>query len=286
MRDNKTKAVLFMLLSTVSFTFMSVFIKLSGDIPIFEKVFFRNFVTIFIAFALVRKEKQHCKNKKESIKFLILRSTLGLAGVILNFYAVNNLLLADSSMLNKVSPFFVTLFAFVFLKEKPSKLQIPVLIAVFAGAMLVIKPEMSLSILPAIAGFSSAMCAAGAYTVIRHLKDKVSSGTIVLFFSMFSVAVMAPLMIYVFKMPTPIQWFYLIMIGVSASFGQIGLTVAYKNSNAGEISIYNYSSIIFAAIAGFIVWGEVPDIMSVTGGTIILGAALLLFLHTQRTSHK
>ncbi len=208
-------------------------------------------------------------------------------GVALNFWAINHLVLADSTMLNKVSPFFVTIFAVFFLKEKISKLQVPALVTVFLGALLIIKPQFDAAVFPALAGFLGAAAAGGAYTIIRFLKGKEEPSTIIFYFSFFSVVTTFPIMLYLgFVMPSPIQWFYLVMIGVSASFGQFGVTMAYKYAPAAEVSIYNYASIIFALVIGYFLFSEVPDLLSVLGGFIIIGTALLIFYYNYRVSRK
>ncbi|GMQ62222.1 DMT family transporter [Vallitalea maricola] len=280
--DNKPKAVLFMLISAIAFALMQTMVKLAGDIPTFEKVLFRNLVSLFVALSVIYRTKTPMFGKKENQKYLLGRSLLGLGGVVFYFYAINNLIMADAAMLNKLSPFFVTIFACIFLKEKLNKIQIPSLIIVFIGAMLIIKPEFSFEVLPAGAGLLSAVCAGAAYTLVRLLKNKENPSTIVFYFSFVSVIVMIPLTILHFQMPVGMQWLYLIGTGIFAAMGQYGLTFAYKYAPASEISIYNYLSIIFAAIMGFIVWGELPDWLSVLGSILIVSTAIVAFVYQNK----
>jgi drug/metabolite transporter (DMT)-like permease len=280
--DNKPKAITLMLISALAFSIMGAMVKLSGDIPLFEKVFYRNLVSLGMAYIMIKKSKVSFFGKKENQKYLLSRSLLGLLGVILSFYAINYLVLSDASMLNKISPFFVTLFAAVFLKEKLNKIQIPVLIIVFTGALLIIKPQFNFSVLPALSGFISAMCAGGAYTLIRFLRDREKASTIVFYFSFVSVVVMFPLMILNYKWPTLIQLMFLIGIGVFAGVGQFTLTNAYRYAPAGEVSIYDYTSIVFSALIGFIVWSEVPDFLSFMGTLIIIGAAIFTYMYNRK----
>ncbi len=260
--DNKPKAVLFMLISAIAFAMMQTMVKLAGDIPTFEKVLFRNMISLFVALYGIYHTKASMFGEKENRKYLLGRSLLGLGGVVFYFYAINHLIMADAAMLNKLSPFFVTIFACLFLKEKLTKIQIPSLILVFTGAMLIIKPQFSFEVLSTGAGLLSAICAGGAYTLVRLLKNKENPSTIVFYFSFVSVIIMIPLTIINFQMPMGMQWLYLIGTGIFAAIGQYGLTFAYKYAPASEISIYNYTSIIFAAIMGFIMWGELPDWLS------------------------
>lgn len=281
--DNKPKAVLFMLISAVAFAIMQTMVKLAGDIPTFEKVLFRNLVSLCVAIYVMYRTKTPFFGKKEHQKYLLGRAFLGLGGVTFYFYAIHHLIMADAAMLNKLSPFFVTIFASLFLKEKLSKIQIPALIIVFVGAMLIIKPQFSLEILPTAAGLLSAICAGGAYTIVRLLKNKENPSTIVFYFSFVSVIVMIPLSIINFEMPMGMQWVYLIGTGIFAAIGQYGLTIAYKYAPAAEVSIYNYTSIIFSAMMGFLLWGELPGLLSLLGSVLIIVTAVVLYLH--QTNH-
>jgi len=280
--DDKPKAVFFMMLSAFAFAMMGAMVKLSGNIPILEKVFFRNLVSLGVAFLFIRKSKVSMFGDRKNQKYLIARSLLGLSGVVFYFYAINNLYLADSSMLNKLSPFFVTLFAFVFLNEKLSKIQIPALIVVFIGALLVIKPRFSFAVLPAVSGTVSAVCAGAAYTLVRYLKNKEHPSTIVFYFSLVSVIGVLPLMLFNFKLPNMMQLFFLVCTGIFAAIGQFSLTFGYKYAPASEVSIFNYFSIVFSAVIGFFLWEEIPDVLSVLGGILIVTAAIITYLYNNK----
>ena len=280
--DNKPKAITLMLISALAFSIMGAMVKLSGNIPLFEKVFYRNLVSLIMAYFMIKNANVSLFGKRENQKYLLMRSLLGLSGVVLNFYALNNLVLSDANILNKISPFFVTLFAALFLKEKLTSIQIPVLIIVFIGALLVIKPQFNFSIIPALAGFISAMFAGAAYTLIRFLKDLEKSPTIVFYFSFISVIGTFPLMMLNYEKPTIIQFIYLIATGIFAAIGQFTLTTAYRYAPAGEVSIYNYTSIVFSALIGFIIWSEIPDFLSIMGTLLIIVVAIFAFYYNNR----
>jgi len=269
-----------MLLSALAFAFMAALVKLLQDIPVFEKVFFRNFVALFIALASVLKKKLPIFGKKQNQKYLLARSLLGATGMALYFYAITNLLLADSAMLNKLSPFFVTVFAVIFLKEKITQIRVITLAVAFAAALLIIKPRFDLSILPALAGLGSAVFAGAAYTMVRFLRKKEAPPTIVFYFAAVSTLIMLPLMLLDFKMPNLTQIVFLIGTGIFAAIGQFSLTYAYKYAPASEVAIYNYANILFSAIIGYVLWYEVSDILSIIGGFLIISMSVLNFWET------
>ena len=280
--SNKTKAVFCMLISALGFTFMSVTVKYVTGIPLFEKVFFRNLISLGVAFFMLKKSSAPMFGRRENQLALLARSSFGLAGVVLNFYAISKLTLADSSMLGKLSPIFVTIMACIFLKEKIDNKQILSIIVTFLGALLVIKPEFSLEMLPSLAGILSAASAGIAYTLLRYLKDKESPDTIIFYFSLISVVFTAPFALAEYVQPTFTQLGLLLATGVFASVGQFGITYAYKFAKATEVSIYNYLAIVFGIILGFIFFGEIPDTLSLLGGAIIIAVAFYIFKHNQK----
>lgn len=280
--SNKTKAVFCMLISALGFTFMSVTVKYVTGIPLFEKVFFRNLISLGVAFFMLKKSSAPMFGRRENQLALLARSIFGLAGVVLNFYAIANLTLADSSMLGKLSPIFVTIMACIFLKEKIDNKQVLSIIITFLGTLLVIKPEFSLEMLPSLSGITSAASAGVAYTLLRYLKDKESPDTIIFYFSLISVVFTAPFALAEYVQPTFTQLGLLLATGVFASVGQFGITYAYKFAKATEVSIYNYSAIVFGIILGFIFFGEIPDTLSLLGGAIIIAVAFYIFKHNQK----
>ncbi|ABK61668.1 MULTISPECIES: DMT family transporter [Clostridium] len=280
--NNKTKAVLYMLLSALGFAFMGAMVKLAGNLPVIEKVFFRNFISLFVAFGALKKTTGPILGKRENQKYLLARALLGLTGMFLYFYSIDHLKLADSAMLNKLSPFFITLFAIMFLKEELTSMKVVSMIIVFMGALLVIKPQWDLSIIPAIAGFLSAAFAGGAYTLVRFLKDRENPSTIVFYFSLVSVLGAFPFMAMNFIMPTKIQFLYLILTGVFAAIAQFSLTYSYKYAPASEVAIYNYVNIVFSGIIGFFIWNEIPDKLSILGGVIILVMATIVYFYNKK----
>ncbi|MEL7598462.1 MAG: DMT family transporter, partial [Clostridiaceae bacterium] len=275
--EKKSKAVIYMLLSALFFAFMAAMVKLSGDVPVLEKVFFRNLISLFVAFGALKNSNGSIFGKKENQKYLIARSFLGLTGVFLYFYSISKLNLADSAMLNKLSPFFITIFAVIFLKEKLTPMKVISMFVVFLGALLVIKPQWNLSVVPAISGFLSAAFAGGAYTLVRFLKNRENPATIVFYFSFVSVIGTLPFMLVNFAIPTKIQFVYLVLTGVFAAVAQFALTYSYKYAPASEVAIYNYVNIVFSAIIGFFIWGEIPDILSISGGSIITLMAIAVY---------
>ena len=280
MLDNKTKGILFMLMSALGFSFMAVSIKYVSGIPLFEKIFFRNLVSLFVALWGLRhmKSLSVLLGQKGNRLCLVGRSVAGLLGVITNFYAIAHLPLANANILNKLSPFVVLFLSAYFLKERLRKIQVAGFFISFIGVILIIKPTLDFNILPSVSALLSAVCAGIAYTLVRVLGNrKENPSTIVFVFSLISVVGIFPFMMMNYVQPNFKELLILLSIGVFATFGQFGLTYAYKYSKASEVSIYNYSSIVFTVILGLLFFGEIPDILTILGGIIIIAVAIKLY---------
>ena len=280
--SNRTKGIIFIILSAFGFAMMSAFIKLSGDLPSFQKTFFRNIVSVLVAFILIIKHKGCFFGKKENQKLLIMRSTFGTIGILFNYYAIDRLVLSDANMLNKLSPFFVIIFSALFLKEKIKPNQFIALAVAFVGALFIIRPSFSFEAIPALAGTLGGVSAAAAYTCVRSLGGKEKPDTIVFYFSLFSSIVTFPLMIFSYKSMSIIQLTYLILAGIFASIGQFGITFAYKFAPGKEISIFDYTNIIFSAIISLCLFGVLPDYLSVIGYCIIFASSLYMFINNKK----
>lgn len=281
----KIKGIIAILISAIGFSFMSVFFRLSGDLPVFQKSLARNLVAMFIPLFFIFKYKQPMFGKLSSQPLLISRSTLGLIGVLLNIYALDHMVLSDADTLMKLNPFWTILLCFIFLHEKVRKYQISAMIVAILGMLLIVKPEFSSSFIPALIGLLSGIFAASAYTCVRALSTREAPYTIVFYFSLFSVVVLIPFSIVTFEPMSKLQVLYLFGAGLSAAVGQIGITLAYSFAAAKDISIFTYASIIFTAIFGFILFGETPDLLSTIGYIVIISASYYMFEKARRESN-
>ncbi len=273
-RDNHTRAVLAILLSALSFALVGTMIKLSGTLPVYEKALIRSLVSLTVTGAIAFHHHDNPFRANPHIPALIVRGAFGTCAMILYFYAIGHLTLADATLLNKLSPFFVIVFAVAFLKEKLPRYTIPSLSIAFVGAALVIKPQLDLRAVPAVAGIVSAICSGAAYAIVRSLRGKEPPYRVVFYFALVATAVTLPPTLIRYVRPTLDQVGYLLAAGVFATVGQFSLTYGYHQSPASRLSIYNYAHLIFALVIGLVFWGEIPDWLSLVGGSLIVTAAI------------
>lgn len=287
MLSKKSKAIGFIIMSAFGFAMMAAFVRLAGDLPFTQKTFFRNLVAVAVAAVVLCREKVGFKWEKGNLPLLIIRATCGTLGIFCNYYAIDHLVLADANILNKMSPFFAIIFSLILLKERASVFQYAAVLAAFGSSMLIIKPGFSSATFPAIIGLMGGMGAGAAYTCVRALSRKgEKSARIVFFFSMFSTLVCVPSMIMDYHPMTWGQFFCLIGAGASAALGQFGVTLAYANAPAKEISVFDYTQVIFSAVLGFFLFGQLPDGWSVLGYLLICGISVAVFFYNRNLERK
>lgn len=285
--SERTKGAALMCTSALLFSAMQIPISLSGTtIPIMEQVFFRNIVTLILSFILIMRSGGSLFGTKKNQPLLFVRSAFGFLGLITQFYAVAHANQGDVSTMMKLSPFMITLWAAIFLKEKIRKVQIPALLIAFLGAAFVANPAFNSNLFPLFMAFLCAFFSSVSYTLLAYFKNKVDGMTIIMHFSTFCVLACIPFMIFDFVMPTFKELLLLLLIGVFGGFGQIALTYAYRLATAAEISIYNYSGIVFSIILGYVFLGEVLDVTSVIGCALVIIAALITYIFSGKKTAR
>ncbi len=277
--SDRTKGILLVVTEAFFFAGMGAFVRLAGDVPSIQKSFFRNIVAALVAFIVLMRSEKKFYTKRENLKFLLLRSVCGTVGILGNFYAIDHMALSDASMLNKLSPFFATVFSIIILKEKTSAFQISAIVTAFLGSLLIIKPGLGVDVLPGIVGFLGGMGAGMAYTIVRLLSKRGErKAFIVFFFSVFSSLAALPWLIFDYRPMSMYQLAMLICAGLCACGGQFAVTGAYSYAPAKEISVFDYTQIIFSALMGFALFGQGPDAWSIVGYVIIIGVAVVMFV--------
>lgn len=278
-----TKGILLLLISALGYAGMSLFIKLAGNnIPVIQKIFFRNILTFFVAVYFLVKKKESPLGHKGNRKLLAFRGIIGTLGALANFYGVEHLILPNAIILNQLAPFFIILFSFIFLKEKIKKFQIIALIVAFCGIGVIIGPGSNMPLIPAFIEILAAVSMGIVFTCIRYLSKTESAETIVFWFSCISILISLPFVIFDYSPMSIMQITYLLLAGLFTVFGQFGATLAYKFAPAKDISIFGYSQVLFGTIFSALVFGVLPAPVSFVGYIIVIGAAFISFLFSRK----
>ena len=283
--NNILKGIFCIIIAGFGFALMSLFVKLSGDLPSIQKGFFRNIIAVFISSIPLIKHWRVINIPRNNTGWLVLisRSVFGTIGLVLNFYAISHISLADSSIIQKLSPFIIIILSYIFFKEEMTRLQVFSIIIAFIGITLIIKPSGNNIIsMGALAALLGALCAGIAYTCVRYLgTHNISGEFIIFFFSSLSSLMLLPYLILDYRTMTYYQLSMLLLAGISATIGQYGVTFAYKFAAAKNISVFDYSQVLFSGIFGYMFFGEFPDFQSLIGYIIVISVGIVLVLRSK-----
>ena len=286
-KSERTLGILCILCAAFCFSLMSVFIRLAGDLPTMQKIFFRNLVAAVAAFLMLAREGNGYRIRRDCLGGHAARCITGFIGMIANFWAIDHIGIADANMLNTLSPFFAILMSMLVLREYPKRVDILSVVVAFIGAVFVVRPGAGLASLPALVGVLGGLGAGTAYTFVRQMTQKGERGTeIVMVFSLFTCVMSVPFFLISYQPMTAMQWVYLLLAGCAAAGGQLSITAAYRHAPAKEISVFDYSQIVYAALWGFFLFDEIPDAMSIIGYVIIIGAAVFRCLYNLRADRR
>lgn len=282
--SDRQKGVFLAVLSALFYSLISVCVKwIGGTLPTVEVLFFRGAVMLAVASATMAVKHQRLSGKHKPL--LILRGFSGVLGAFTYYAAVARAPLAETMALVNLSPFVVTVLAAAFLGERLRKGHVLALLISFGGALCIIRPNFAHVETGYLIAFASAVITGCSYTMVRKLKQDVDTPTIVFYYNIVTALVAFPVMMLGgFVMPSGAEWIKLLCLGISALLFNYFNTSAYKYAPAGEISIYNYLSVIFSSAFGVLLWKEHLVAGTVLGIALILGGAYLSFRSDKRSA--
>ena len=288
-QDNIKQAVKYMLLASLLFAFTGAFAKLlSGYMSSLEVVFFRNIAGVIIIGLAVYKKPLKQKGGKPLLLFF--RGLIGFIALLMYFYNIAHISLAEAQTFSKTAPIFTAIFAYIFIKEK---LSFQAWIGIFVGfiGILFITKFTGVNISKTDwLGILSGVGAGLAYTSIRELKNSYDTRAIVLSFML--VGTIGPIVLMIigefittasfdfvvakFIIPTGNAWFYIVGLGVTATLSQLFMTKAYMSAKGGIVGTISYTNIIFSIIVGMMLGDSFPDILVIFGILLIILSGVLV----------
>lgn len=274
-QDNLPRGALLMLASGLLFAAMGALIKnLSTSLPNEMVVFFRSFVGLLALMPwLVHHGPKYFATRRFGAH--LLRALTGLAAMYCFFYALGRLPLAEAVLLNYSAPLFIPLAALLWVGEGFSRtLWWPIAIG-FIGIGLILKPGMELFTPTALIGLAAGILSALAMAGIRRLTSTEPAVRIVFYFSLTATLISAVPLLWAWQTPAPELWLKLLAVGVLASGAQILMTRAYAHAPAAQVGPFSYGIVVFAGLFGWAFWGELPDLLSLSGVLLVIAAGIL-----------
>lgn len=277
----KTGAV-FALAGAAAFATMSALIKLaSAELPNTMVVFLRTgFGWLFLAPWLLRPGLRGLATRRPLGH--LVRVTAGLSAMYCYFYAIPRMDLANAVLLNYSQPLFIPFIAWLWLNERPPGRIWPAVAIGFAGVALILKPDTGLIAPIGLVGLASGILAAVAMVAIRRMADTEPPTRIVFYFTTFAMLISAGPALANWQTPSLSALLYMLAAGGVATLGQLALTRAYTLAPAAHVGSLIYAAVVFAALYGWLFWGETLDVLGVVGTLlVVLAGVLVVFARRQ-----
>lgn len=274
-------AVVNMLLATLAFSVMNVFVKQLDRIPAMEIVFFRCLVSAAICFVGITRAGVDWKGNNNAL--LIARGSFGTLALFTFFVTVHNIPLATAVTIAYLSPIFTTLIGVFLLGEQVRPKQWLFYGIAFAGVLVIKGFDSSVPMLYLCTGLISAVGSGIAYNLVRRLKEREHPIVVVLHFQL--VGVVAGLVFTLFNWVKPEsawEWFCLLMCGLLTQFGQTRLTKSLQAERIAHVSILNYSGMIYALAFGIFIFGEHYPAQAIVGIALVGLGVVLSVIYGQR----
>jgi drug/metabolite transporter (DMT)-like permease len=283
---NIFKAILLKLASALLFAVMQTLVRALGDtFPVGQIVFFRSAFAILPVVLIYawRHEIRAAMHTSHPLAH-VSRGFTSVAGMFLNFAALARLPLVEAMAISFVSPLITVGFAAVFLKERVRIYRWSAVGVGFLGVLVMLAPHLTLfsgaaataSAAGAMLALAAAFTNAGAVIQTRRLTDTETTPAIVFYFSLFCAVGGLLTLPFGWQTPTAVELVALIALGICGGLAHILLTESYRYAPASVVAPFDYSSILWAFVLGYAVFGEVPTTAVFIGSAIVAAAGLFV----------
>lgn len=283
---NPAKGIFLVIIAFLGFSIMSAFIKECSveGLKTQEIMFFQNFIALIVILPWVFRDKKHSLKPKNS-KLVFGRAIIGLLSMYFYFFAVKLIPLVDATLLQSTTPIFIPIIAFFVFRKKISLKILFVMITGFIGVTMVLHPERGFlnpgDLIALFSGFLSALST----VIIKILDDKNEPVKIVMFYYLaITTVIMGIWTIPTWSTPHGILWLYLLVSGVFYAMFQLLLILSVKYASTTTISPFIYLAVVFSGIIDWIIWNEVPELITVFGALIVIISAVISTIH--HTKHN
>jgi len=292
-RGSTLTGIAFKVASVAIFVAMSTAVKLAGELPAGQIVFFRSLFAVFPVLALFawRGELRTALSTNHPFSHII-RGVVGVSAMGLGFFALTRLPLPEAITLNYAQPILVVVFSALFIGETIRIYRWSAVAVGLVGVVIISWPKLTLLESPAglgdreAVGVAAALAAAAISAVVlllvRKLVQTEKSATIVLWFSLTASALALLTIPFGWEALSAEQAALLIGAGFCGGFAQILMTEAYRYAEASTVAPFEYTSMLLGIIAGYYAFGDLPTIHTLVGGAIVISAGIFIIWREHR----
>ena len=258
------------------FTSTSAMIRLlSAQIDSVQTAFFRAVISVILLLPLIASGRvKPWLSKRLAGHFW--RTLMGTTSMVLGFYAVSMLPLADATAIAFSQPMFSVVVAALIAGEKVRWRRWSATVIGFAGVLVMVRPGEGSLQLGALVALANAATVAVSILLVKRLSDSETPLMILTQFAIFSTLFLALPAIWVWRWPDFWGWVLAVGIALSATVGQYFWVQAFKAGEMSAVAPFEYLRLPFAVFMGWLIWGEMPVIWTYVGAAIVIASALYI----------
>lgn len=264
-----------LILASFFFSLMTVCVKkIDNKIPVYELVFFRSLLSLFITSLIINKKNLNPWGKNKQL--LILRGILGTIALVCIFYAIKNMPLNISTVIQYTYPIFISIFAAILINEKITKNLIIATVTGWLGILIILNPyqlsslNIELDRFTVLIAFLGAISTALAYITVKKLSKTEDIFIIIKYFPLISVISLSPIVFFNWVTPNINDLIWIIGIGMFTQAGQTFLTIGLKKLPTSEAARINYLQVLFGSLWGILFFNELININFIVGAVLVL----------------
>jgi drug/metabolite transporter (DMT)-like permease len=270
-----------MLFAVFTFSLMKVFVKTLAHIPVMEVILFRAIISLVISYVLLVRQKVPVFGKNK--KLLIARGVTGAIALTMNFYLVQEIPLATTSTLTYLAPVFSTLIGVFLVRERVKWIQWIFFAFSFGGILVIQGFDVRISYFHLGIGITTSVFMGLAYNFVRKLNTTEHPLVIIFYFPLVLLPVAGLWSALFWVQPVGMDWFNLLMVGITTQIAQFFMTKSYQNSEISTVSILNYLGIVFSITFGYFLFDETFNLMTYLGmAMVLLGVVLNVIVKNYR----
>ncbi len=274
-QNNKSINKVNLIFASFFFSVMTLCVKkIDNRIPIYELVFFRSLLSLSITSLIINKRNINPWGNNKPL--LILRGLLGTIALVCIFYAIRNMPLNISTVIQYTYPIFISIFAGILIKEKISKKLIIASVTGWLGILIILNPSQlsSLNIevdnTALLVAFLGAISTSLAYITVKKLSSTDDIYIIIKYFPLISLITLSPFVFLNWVTPKYIDLIWIIGIGLFTQAGQTFLTIGIKKLKTSEAATINYLQVFFGSLWGILFFNENININFIIGSLLVL----------------
>ncbi|MFT6452253.1 MAG: drug/metabolite transporter (DMT)-like permease [Halocynthiibacter sp.] len=261
-----------MLITGALFVCVTAIVRYVGaGLPAAEAAFLRYIFGLFFLIPLLRPMLRVRPDARQ-LRFFALRGAVHAIAVMLWFFSMARLPIAEVTAMNYLSPVYVTLLAVVFLKEKLAARRIIAVLVALLGAMIILRPGVRAIDAGHLAMLIAAMLFAVSYLIAKIMADELPSELVVGMMSITVAIGLAPFAYAVWIVPTGPQMGWMALTAAIATAGHYTMTLAFKAAPVTVTQPVSFLQLVWATALGFFAFGEGVDIWVIAGGALILAS--------------